>query len=135
MRDSGMRAFQANFWSWSSRRRGNENRTHNNRKTMNEVLTKNHSTPGITSSGSHGTIGLYPPRNNVVPIAANAIMCAVSAKKNPKMKRMPVYSVNGPVMSSDSATGMSNGGSAISAIAPARNKRNSARPIPGGHTM
>src|SRR5918997_6217911 len=45
---------------------------------------------------------------------------------------MPEYSVNGPVMISDSATGMSNGTRVISATAPTLNTRNAASPIPGG---
>jgi hypothetical protein len=48
------------------------------------------------------------------------------------MKRIPVYSVHGPVMISDSAIGMSNGGIVISAIAPVTKTMNAIKPIPGG---
>src|SRR5919198_677194 len=66
-----------------------------------------------------------PPRNRTVVSAHSTTMPAYSASRN-RPKRMPVYSVYGPRTSSESATGMSNGGRRSSA-SPAT--KNTAAPI------
>src|SRR4029077_20529836 len=58
-----------------------------------------------------------PPRNNVVATDDTTIMFAYSARKN-SAKRMPLYSVWKPPVSSCSASGMSNGARLVSASPP-----------------
>src|ERR1700756_3304628 len=56
----------------------------------------------------------HPPSHSVTAIDETAIMAEYSAKKN-KDQRNPLYSVWNPAVSSDSASGKSNGARLVSA--------------------
>src|SRR6185436_4258331 len=58
-----------------------------------------------------------PPKNSVVATDETTIMFAYSARKN-SAKRIPLYSVWNPPVSSCSASGMSNGARLVSARLP-----------------
>src|SRR5215813_14694139 len=85
---------------------------------MNDLM-RNQIQPGITlRNGSQcGNGGSHPPRNSVVTTDDTTIMFAYSARKN-SAKRMPLYSVWKPPVSSCSASGRSNGARLVSARPP-----------------
>src|SRR5262245_1374438 len=92
-----------------------------NRYRKKNDLIRNHAQLGTMSrNDSQATFGngrSHPPRNSVVTTDETTIMLAYSARKN-SAKRMPLYSVWKPPVSSDSASGKSNGARLVSASPP-----------------
>src|SRR4051812_15081001 len=70
-----------------------------------------------------GNGGSHPPRNSVVTTDETTIMFAYSARKK-SAKRMPLYSVWKPPVSSCSASGRSNGARLVSARPPINTRPN-----------
>src|SRR5215472_4927522 len=85
---------------------------------MNDLM-RNQIQPGTTlRNGSQcGNGASQPPRNNVVTTDETTIMLAYSARKN-SAKRIPLYSVWKPPVSSCSASGKSKGARFVSASPP-----------------
>src|ERR1043166_5036878 len=71
-------------------------------------------------NATFGNGGSHPPRNSVVTTDETTIMFAYSARKK-SAKRMPLYSVWNPPVSSCSASAMSNGARLVSASPPMKN--------------
>src|SRR6185436_5770083 len=84
-------------------------------------LIRNQVQLGITSrkcsAATFGNGRSQPPKNSVVATDETTIMFAYSARKN-SAKRMPLYSVWNPPVSSCSASGRSNGARLVSARLP-----------------
>src|SRR5262245_44789214 len=91
------------------------------------VLSTNQIQPGTTSrNDSHDRFGngrSHPPKKSVVATAEITIMFAYSARKK-RAKRMPLYSVWNPPVSSCSASGRSNGARLVSARPPMKKMTN-----------
>ena len=75
----------------------------------------------------------HPPKNSVVATEDTTIMFAYSARKN-SAKRMPLYSVWKPPVSSCSASGMSNGARLVSARLPMKKTTNATGCTNANHT-
>src|SRR5438034_4845129 len=73
--------------------------------------------PRKCSAATFGNGLSHPPKNSVVATDETTIMLAYSARKN-SAKRMPLYSVWNPPVSSCSASGKSNGARLVSARPP-----------------
>ena len=106
---SGTSQSQASRCSWSSRRRGQATRTQMTTTATTKPLSRVHSQPRVSSNGP-----CQPPSQSVAKSSDITTMPAYSASRK-KAKRSPVYSVQAPMTSSASATGMSNGGRCSSA--------------------
>src|SRR6476659_1329162 len=70
---------------------------------------------------------IHPPNHSVTAIDDTAIMAEYSARKNSD-QRKPLYSVWKPAVSSDSASGRSNGARLVSATIAIANTTNAIRP-------
>src|SRR5258708_5386163 len=75
------------------------------------------------STATLGNGRSHPPKNSVVATEETTIMLAYSARKK-SAKRMPLYSVWKPPVSSCSASGMSNGARLVSARLPMKKMTN-----------
>src|SRR5918998_4312982 len=87
------------------------------------ALSTNQMTPGTQVKGGNGIGDSQPPRNRIVPRAHMPMMATYS----PSMKSrngVEEYSTMNPATSSDSASGRSNGGRFVSAIAEMKNTTN-----------
>src|SRR3954466_94922 len=69
----------------------------------------------------------HPPSHNVTAIDETAIIAEYSARKN-RDQRKPLYSVWNPAVSSDSASGKSNGARLVSATMAIAKMKNPTRP-------
>src|SRR3954451_1578694 len=112
---TGTSPCQASFCSWSARSRGNDTRTQITTSDTSATFRIVQIQPIDSGPGP-----LQPPRNSTVVSPASTTIPAYSASRN-IANRSPVYSVYGPKMTSESATGMSNGGRCSSASPAMKN--------------
>src|ERR1043166_571452 len=106
--------------SWSSRRRGNVQRTQMKKNMSTPSFAKYHATPAHAGPGP-----CQPPKNSVTAIELMTIMFMYSPRKN-SAHFIDEYSVWKPATSSPSASGRSNGARFVSANAVMRKIPNGA---------
>ena len=132
---TGIRNFQANFWSWSSRRRGNvDAQPDHQERPAHRSCRGTRTTRGSSSSGSSS--------GRAVPAAEE--QHGGDARRSDDDARVlgeqeqgePHARVLGhvPEMISESAIGMSNGGRVSSASAPMKNRTKRDEPYRDGQT-
>jgi hypothetical protein len=113
---NGVRTFQHRYMSWSTRKRGNVQRTHICTKMKKKPLIRIQNTPqmgpfvhSFNKRGPRlGSGEFQPPKKSVEIITLTMNMLAYSAKKI-MANFIPPYSVKYPDTNSDSASGISNG--------------------------
>ena len=115
----GITYFQQTPINWSTRRRGNVQRSHICTTTSPNPLAKKIS--GLDPNGP-----TQPPRNSSAASIETSSMFPYSARKK-NANRMPLYSVWNPATSSDSASGMSKGVRFVSASPQMKNRTKAIR--------
>src|SRR3954463_7028045 len=97
-----------------------------NRNVSPGIREKTKSQVGPCSAFGKGRS--HPPSHSVTAIEETAIIAEYSARKN-KDQRKPLYSVWNPAVSSDSASGKSNGARFVSATIATAKIKNPIRPM------
>src|SRR5919112_548879 len=93
------------------------------RKNKKLALSTNQTTPGTQVKGGNGIGDSQPPRKRIVPRAHIPMMATYSPSMN-RRNGVEEYSTMNPATSSDSASGRSNGGRFVSAMAEMKNTTN-----------
>ena len=88
---------------------------------------REHQIPRRTRSAQFGNGRIHPPSHSVTAIDDTAIIAEYSARKN-NDQRKPLYSVWNPAVSSDSASGKSNGARLVSATIATAKMKNAISP-------
>src|SRR5688572_6258311 len=95
-------------------------------KNRKLAFRMNQMTPGTQVKGANGIGESHPPRNRIVPKAHMLMMATYSPSMNNRYG-VEEYSTAKPATSSDSASGRSNGGRLVSAMADTKKITNIGR--------